>query len=223
MARRGDVLLADVAASGSEEAAHELLDEFFSGYPVEKLRELLSSDDEQVVKAGAWIASELGERAAPVLPEIGVLLKHPLTYVRFFALDCVLAATEASREVIADAISLIADSDPAVRWKAMHFLAKAGQDQLEKGAGHIRDSVVAAQIDWLIAVENASDDRPIMSMLNNDARLQRLIAAVAARRAASQDALALEYAAASADPEVRSFAEEELESLGKPRRPPPSG
>jgi len=123
-------LIDRLRAGGNDSAANDLLTEVFRGHPVESLRRLLHSDEETAVKAGAWILSELGVRAAPMMADIVALLGHPLRYVRFFALDAVLAsATSEDGVAVATAIGLINDPDDAVRWKALTFLAWARADQ----------------------------------------------------------------------------------------------
>src|SRR5215471_421079 len=52
----------------------DLLTEFHRGYPLENLRPLFFYEDEDVVVAGAWIASELGRKGKPLLSEISALL-----------------------------------------------------------------------------------------------------------------------------------------------------
>lgn len=42
---------------------------FLAGQPVELLRPLLEHREDRVVKAGIWIASELGGKAGPLIPQ----------------------------------------------------------------------------------------------------------------------------------------------------------
>src|SRR5882672_3886156 len=123
---RGDVLVERIRQGGTGEDARELIAEFAAGYPIANLRRLFQSELDDAVKTGVWIASELGERIAPLLGDLSALLRHPLRYVRGFALDAILvAASPHNGDVIAEAVCLIDDEDEGVRWKAMQFLSRA--------------------------------------------------------------------------------------------------
>src|SRR5262245_45864713 len=114
-AQRGDELIDRLCAGADDSLAGDLLTEVFRGYPVENLRQLLTCDSDTAARSGAWILSELGDRAAPLLDDSVRLLAHPLRYVRFFALDAVLVnATAGHGPVVAAAIALIVDPDDAV-------------------------------------------------------------------------------------------------------------
>ncbi len=67
-ARAADELIERLLAGGDHEAAHDLLSAFFHGLSLDRLLLLLQSDSEEAAKAGAWIASELGQRAEPLIP-----------------------------------------------------------------------------------------------------------------------------------------------------------
>src|SRR5262245_9143348 len=92
---QAEVLLNRVAADGDGEAAYELLQEFFNGFPVIHLRRLLHSEDPTVACAGSFIASELGRTACTLVEDFEELLGHGVARVRYDILDSVLlCATE---------------------------------------------------------------------------------------------------------------------------------
>ena len=66
-------LMNSVLTSGDEETIVEstaqLLNEFYSGFAVGNLRGLLLSPNDRIAEAGAFIASELGIEAKPVLSD----------------------------------------------------------------------------------------------------------------------------------------------------------
>jgi hypothetical protein len=76
-ASRGDELIDRLRAGGNDSSANDLLTEVFRGHPVESLRRLLHGDEETAAKAEAWILSELGVRAAPMMADIVALLGLP--------------------------------------------------------------------------------------------------------------------------------------------------
>jgi hypothetical protein len=198
-----------------EAATLELLEEFQSGYPIARLRELLSGDSECGLRAGIWIASELGHRIRPVLDQVAPLLKHPLRVVRFFALDCVLtAAGKGDGPILGAAARLLLDEDSAVRWKAMSFLTAASEDQITEAAAHAGNSRLEELLFWLkrSRLHGAS---AVSRKLSGSDPLEQRIASVAAARLAETDSSVLEIAARSVNFEVRDFAVERLDWLGK--------
>ena len=215
---RGDELVAGLRTGDvvdPDAAAGDLFDEFSTGFPLERLRELIHSDSEPAVRAAAWIASELGDRVAPVLEDVSTLLDSPIRYARFFAIDAVLAAsTSAHGRLIAKAIDRLADGDDAVRWKAVQFLARASGAQLTAGVPYLQDEQLRVLTAWLSDPEPAD----IIARLAAEDRLSRVFAAAAAARLANEDRGPLDAAATMADTEVNSFAKEQLELLAIRRR-----
>ena len=159
-------------------AANQLVTELRGGVSVQVLRPLLFSDDDAVVAIGTWVASELGGLAAPLSAELEDLLRHPNREVRFFAIDAVAPTSAAAIPALVD------DPDPAVRWKAMTFLASTPQQ-----------------------TSTASPAAIVAALASPDAHTRRL-AAVAAVRLAPRDPGPLSAAAEAADPEIRKFAED---------------
>ena len=110
---------------------NDLLDQFHRGYPIENLRGLLLTHDERLLKAGIWIASELGTKCRPLCKEISALLTHPNFYVRFFVIDCVLSTLhEDNDELILRVACLLDDPNAVVRRKVMDFLARIPIEKL---------------------------------------------------------------------------------------------
>jgi hypothetical protein len=176
---------------------------------------LLRSGDDATVKAGAWIASELGWRARPVMEDLAILVSHPSKYVRFFVVDSILtAATAEHGEAIAGAIQTICDVEEAVRWKAMNFLVKATRDQLIGGLPHIDHSTVRLGTEWLIQADLATESKRIIAELESGEYLREIFAVTAAARIAMRDRSPLALAARSSNAEVSSFAKEQIESIG---------
>lgn len=196
--------------AATDEATNKLLRAFFAGYPIERLRLVLRSDDDDAVRAGAWIASELGVAAAPLINDVSPLLRHPLKLVRFFAVDAVLAAASADDgEVIAQAVGLIEDAEEAVRWKVLHLLARASSDQLAAALVRASRADLAGRLRWLAAEPLRLED--VVTRLDGD-RLDRMFAVAGAARLASGRTQALRRATSSDDDEVRTFAREELDA-----------
>jgi hypothetical protein len=214
---RGDELIELLRKNPSDHAARALLSEFSAGYPVEQLARLFHSGNPAAVEIGAWIASELGDRATSLLPEMPSLLDSPVRAIKFFAIDVILACAGPDHgPAIAQAITLIEDADEAVRWKAMQLLSRASESQLDAAVGHLRSEPIRS-LTASLSIGSAQAD--ITSRLTSRDRTTRLFAAAAAARVADKDRGALELAAFLADTEISTFAKEQLELLSI-RRPP---
>lgn len=210
-----DALLDRVFASADEQDAVDLLAAFHEGAPIVALRALLRSDSTEVAKVGAWIASELGAAVKPLMSDIAEGLQHPSRYVRFFLLDAVLAAaTEADGKAVAGALRLVTDPDPGVQWKALRVVTRASRGQLTSGLAYLAHDAVGAQLQWLLQVVDTKAIDDIRRELGSRNPIRRLFGAVAAARFAEEDQSLLALAANSEDAVVRTFATDELASLG---------
>lgn len=216
MKSKADRLVEAIEAGSGDSLAQQLLNEFFAGYSIQNLQRLLDSKLDSAVKVGAWIASELGERAAPLMPSIAERLNHPLKYVRFFILDVVLVcAGPTDRIALANAVRLMRDSEDAVRWKAMTFLVKATSQQLTCSLTPEMDKELTQLTYWLVRIDgNLNGDVEIGERLTSNSSLDRAFAVVAAARRATHDSTKLRDAARSFDSEIREFAEEQLRKSG---------
>jgi hypothetical protein len=210
---RGDRLLEHLARGGNGRAANDLLREFFYGYPLERLRVLLESDDAEAAKSGAFIASELGDRFAPLFAAVDRMLEHPVKAVRFDALDVVLVnGTREHGATLAKAVVLVRDPEEGVRWQAIRFLSRATEEQLRASLSHLDDDLLAALTGWLVAASAREPER-VVAVLGDVDPLTRRFAAAAARRLVGEDESVLRRAADSDDPEVARFARGELDIL----------
>lgn len=206
--KQADSLLAEIEKSAGDQAANDLLSAFFAGYPVSNLQRLLGSQDERVVKIGAWIASELGERAGELLPLVPPLLAHPVKNVRFYMLDVVLCCAGSDEgDLIARAARLVCDHDEAVQWKAMTFFARASVEQLAAGAANQSDEKIQVLTKWLLEViadPTRTDD--IKSGIESGDSLERVFGAIAAVRVAEvSGSTPTRFALGSMDERIRSF------------------
>jgi hypothetical protein len=210
---RAELLLERLKKTRDDDAALDLLAEFQSGFPVERLRELLVEPAGDAARAGIWIASELGGAVRPLLDEIARSLLHPDRYVRFFALDCVLAgAGEGDGPLLGVAATLLADPDKAVRWKAMNFLASASDEQLSEAADHVANEGLRDALIWLAAIHILGSAAARVKLVSPEDE-ERVIGAIGAARLATGDPSALQTAAYSELEEIRDFATERLERL----------
>lgn len=148
-------IMRDPGALDDGKLANHLLEQFHRGAPVDYLRPLLLSADPRLVRSGAWIASELGEKGNALLDIVGNLLEHADERARFWVIDCVLLWAGPSHErELSKVIRLIDDPEKAVRWKVMVFLSRASKDQLEAALGwFLKEEPVSTNVrglQWLL-------------------------------------------------------------------------
>jgi hypothetical protein len=176
---------------------------------------LARSDDDGVVKIGAWLLSELGSKASEVLDIAELMLDHRLRDARYYAIETVLAAaTNKDGSLLAKAAMRIEDDDRAVRHMAMRFLAREGRGQLAMALPFLADSNISGLLTWLIGVgDDPEKAREIIDRSDNGTWLSRAFAVVAAARIAGSNPSALEHACVLADWELREFGNDELSIL----------
>ncbi len=213
MTRRGDELVRQLLTGSDDAAAADLATEIWRGFPAVDILPLLRGSD-IAAGAGAWVLSEIGELADPLLREVPALLQHSARNARFFALDVALVRGATNPEIMIAALGLLRDRDEAVRWKALGFLARASTDQLRAGSPGPHDPELAEQLTWLLGLDRATDpSAQIMERLLEPNPLARLVAAGAAARRAPIDLTPLEQAITSSDPDVATFASDVRETL----------
>jgi hypothetical protein len=216
---RGDELLARVLSGDewSSGISNDLLNEFFRGYPIEKLVTLLRNDNEKVVQSGAWIASELARDARPILRDLIPLFDYPNAKVRYSCVETALtAATDEDGEVMGNAVSRIIDDERAVRRMAFELMARADHSPLAAGVPYVKDPQIAGLLEWVLEVESeARDDDEIASRLRKPDGLGRVFAVVAAARVYGRNSHYLQLGVSLDESEAQSLAASELAWLSK--------
>jgi hypothetical protein len=203
----GERLLQRLAAGDVDErVSYELLGEIFSGFDLRNLRRILGSEKDAAVESAAWILSELGPEARPLLPEATRLLEHRALKARFFALDVVLTCAGGhDLDIIAKAVTLIEDPEPAVQWKSMRFLAAVSRELLG-GARRSLPERLRPEVDWILNLPcGPGDVQALHERLGDQDPTSRRFAAVAGVRSTDR-AEFLRVEAQSADTVIRDFA-----------------
>ncbi|SPP63519.1 hypothetical protein NITLEN_10605 [Nitrospira lenta] len=208
----GDELIDKVLSGKGDAPPYDLLAAFHAGYPVANLRRVLSSKSDHALKAGAWLASELGLDALPILDSLSPLLRHPLRYVRFFSIDAVLVCAGAGHaQALSSVVGLLRDDDEAVRWKALGSISRMTQEQLIESLLAQNDKELGERTAWLLRIEesqSAADE--IAKTLNGGSAVGRIFAVAAAARIADKNPSILVLAANSEDQAIKAFALEQL-------------
>lgn len=213
-APNADHLLASILAKQGEldVLANDLLSAVRAGLPIEKLRVLLENEDDDLVKVGVWVQSELGAAGRPLVHLLPQLLRHRLKYVRFFAIDSVLGcATQDDVELIAEVLQRIHDPEPSVRWKVIDFLSRVPLPHLRATEAFLRRTdagkEAAASLQRFGESFGVGTEALLTSKVADD---RRFGLALAMRH---RDRRALELAANSSDDEVKEIAAETLKRV----------
>ncbi|NUO99726.1 MAG: hypothetical protein HOW71_44315 [Nonomuraea sp.] len=220
-AQAGEELIERILAHPGDDdvvgpAANDLLSELHSGGHVQSLTRLLRSGDDRILRTAAWLLSELGDLAEPLLDEVPALLSSPIRSVRYDAIGVVLDnADERHGSLVARVMALSEDPESAVRWKVLEFLSEASIEQLEAGASCLPPGRLRELAEWLILQDGEEPDLAgIVIRLEAGDPVTRLFAAAAAASLSDEeDTHLLERAAMVEEEEIRSFA---LERLGEP-------
>lgn len=197
--------------------ANDLLGEFHRGCPLEYLRPMLRSGNDEVVTLGVWIASELGEKGKPLLGDVFVLLKHPAKKVRFSAIDCILVwASPSESSALVSVVGLLEDPEAGVRWKAMDFVSRASREQLESALAYLvainpKSSHVLG-LRWLLGPQSHIPAE-VMRITDGEDPVLRKYGAIAAARISQESTQALFHASGVPDPDVRDFAQASISLL----------
>lgn len=205
-------LLSDPEAFKQRGRAYQLLDEYFSGLPVETLRPLLSHQNVYVQHAAVWVASELGAQAAPVLDDSLPMITSDDRFLSYHALEIaiVCAVGDLCDRFVRVPVAL-ESSDDVIRRLAMRLMSRADAAQLEAAAKAAEQNGLSEThrtgMKLLAAGDTAGVD-DIKEMLASDSALARSYGAVAAKRLAGKHPTLLDIAAGLDDPHIARFVRE---------------
>lgn len=190
--------------------SHDLLQLYFDGLSVETLRPFVVSDDEHIRRSVAFILSELGARARPLVADVGTLLASSVPRVRADAMDVLTVCSVGEHaQLFAHVVRGLDDADPAFRAHAMDLVANADASQLDAARRTFEassgDHPHVSLLERLVGAEIAPAS--VSQMLRAPGALERRYGAIAAARVARRAPAFLDEAAASEDEGVRAFAE----------------
>ncbi len=203
----GDSMLQRLLLAGDPHGgvSHGLLGAVGAGYPVERLRPLLISEDDTAIEAGMFILSEWGGAATRLLADVAPLLTHSSRWVRHDALEVVLrSVTTQDGAILAQAVLLSDHPDVVTQSDAMDFLKALPSLLLEVASAELPDRF-RTLVRWLLDTDvGAASQERMRTLLQDPDPLQRRFAAVALARSRNRAALvAMEDEIT--DPAIQSF------------------
>lgn len=167
----GDELVLRLAMENTNKSqtATELLEALWAGYPVEKLRPLLISEDEEVAFWASYILSELGEKGRELLSTTAKLLDHKLEAVRIDAIDSLLSCSNFVDGATAAAIvSRYSNETDKVRSTIIDFLARAPLSLVQSAPDHMFDAGIKGQHLAGVALFSSASDNLSRMIMGDD-------------------------------------------------------
>jgi hypothetical protein len=172
--------------AGDGVLANKLLCEFERGFPIENLRPLLISENENTRATAAFLLTFMGFRVNCFVAEIANLLAAQNPRTRSDAIESLgNCTTPADGAALGRVVLRLDDEHPGVRWKVIQFVRSAQQWQLKLGlenAAALRpDSAFAA----LLKVHGqhfvATDKKLRWLLAHSDPIVRRFGAAIATK------------------------------------------
>lgn len=206
-------LLADPQKFKQNGRAYQLLEECFSGLPVEALRPLLRHENHLVRHAAVWVASELGEQASTLLDDAAPLIASDDRFQSYHALEIVAVCAIGPQ---ADRFMKVAEglesNDSVLRGLSMRLMSRADSSQLVAVAVAMERGMKCSEehkrgFRLLVRGESA-DSRDVRERLASENGLARCYGAIAAKRLRNKYPELIEYAATLQDESVSKFASE---------------
>lgn len=194
---------------------YHLLKRFFRGFPVEKLRPLLKHDKKLVRREAVWIASELGDQACDLLPDVVPLLESDDRFLKYRALHVVTVCWREHPDELVKLLRALESSDVVIRGEALFLtsnlfrISDTDADKLKPVLETFQaegEQAHARGLELVIEADELTNDE-IRSALRDDEGLVRRYAAVAAVRKFEESPELYAELKGSEDPDLVDFAE----------------
>jgi hypothetical protein len=196
---------------------------FQRGYDIEKLRPLLRSESERVLRSAVWIASELADTTGAFVQEAVDALQSHDRFVRYYSLDVLMLGTSRARcHQFHNIAAALEDADAAVQEKAMFLLSRANAAQIQEASDYYRVQESSTHEFGLQMMSRGNDlGLPdLQSMLGAQDSLLRKYGAIVAERLYPRYKEALEGLTSVEDESVKAFASNMMELHAIVRRGP---
>jgi len=188
---------------------YALLQEHFAGLPLVRLKQLLKIDlPIDIIRAGIWIASELGREACCLVDEAMHLLPLKDRYISYHVLDVVMVCSSRSRhELFVNIVQMLESDDEIVARRSAWLAGRANKQQLQAALNGLKGNIDHKWgLEYLLNSEALSIGEIALKVNDNSRLVQRYAAAVLRRKEVSFQSLA-ETVAGPINEEVRAIVE----------------
>ena len=191
----------------------DLLQYYLEGYDIDSLRGFLQSDDLYMQSIGAFIATEMGSRAASLLDDLIPLLQTEDLGTRYDILESVAVCSDGQ-----DAVSfrfvveaMVEDHAIEIRNRAMELVSMARRSQWEGALDNLdrrnTEHYTDHQKGLSRLLKGVDSPGEIIGMLNSESSIIRKYGAIMAKTHADRFPLLKAEVFGSNDPDIRNFAE----------------
>lgn len=208
-----ELLLENPRRFVEEERSYALLEEYFDGFPLRSLHDLLNSQDELVRREAIWITSELGVMGKDLVFDVLPFLRDQNPTIRYEALDAVAVFSSVGNfEQFVHVVRALESADSVTRKQAMLLVANANEKQISTVMTKLDDASQRDKIHYECLKKLSGDGvvyrEEIRAMIDSEEAIIRNYGAIAAKRLYATDPELLELANKSGDPDIAKFAEE---------------
>ncbi len=163
------------------EKSNALLAAYFKGLNLDTLRPLLHHSEPLIQRTAAWIASELGAKAAPLLREVVDLCANSDPQIRFYAFEIIAVSSSCSLEgTFAHVARGLSDIHEGVRKLTMLLVGNSSKSQIVAARGEL-DGNHKVGLSVLLQAD-VGDISELIALITDSDPLLRKYAAIAAYR-----------------------------------------
>lgn len=212
---KADALLAELLQEperfDGEGKAYSLLQFYFHGFPLQTLVPLLGHNNVHVRRSAAFVVSEIGKAALPLVDHMAKLTIDSDRHIQWYALESVMvcSAEESPENFVHVAIKLECD-DLSICQLAMRLISRSTTAQLkaalhQAGKGNFLSNSHAVGLALLLRLSEVAD-RVLLDHLESPDKLIQRYGAIAALQRSAASPVLLAAARRSGDPAVAEFA-----------------
>ena len=187
---------------------NDLLSQFFQGFPISFLGELLRNPHDAIVSGALFIADELEEKAISVLDDVIAHTAHANPHIRTLAFAAICSVSEDGRGFVHVCRGIL-DPDPGCRKVAMWWMSRVSDAWLKAAFEAIGDAGVDKDIQKGLALllgESSRDSAAVQAWILDQSPLTRKCGVIAAGRLGESYLHLLSLAAKSEDVDVATCA-----------------
>ena len=194
----------------------QLLQEYFNGFSLETLRDLLHSKEQPLRMVGVWILSELGEDGSCLFEDIIPLLDEDNRYIRYHVLEIIsVCATGENTIKFVNILPYMECGDEVIRNLVMRLVSNTDRLTFKIIANTIKQNDSRLKLHYegiskLVDIEKVSPEQVIL-MLNDNEKLNRKYGVIMAKKLYKKYPSIIHEYVDSEDLDISRFSKEVIE------------
>ncbi len=128
-----DEMMCDPKSFYDAGKSHQLLKEYFDGFPRKSIIPALQSDNDLIRRIAVFIVAELGKDAGDLVDYVVPLLRDKSMSIRWYAMESIMVCSyyqSCGADQFYHVVEMLADHDSEIRCHAMLLLSRASEDQV---------------------------------------------------------------------------------------------